>query len=118
MQLDSVSHNERQVTRESSLQRDAIPLHLAPCQRDDLQDRIVDVHGAFLRRGFPDESADPANDIAGSITILDNAMEGLAGLLQVRRLRGEPAQTGTRTGNHRGDRLVHLMGDRGGHLPQ
>jgi hypothetical protein len=53
------------------MQRDAIPVHFAARQGDDLKDDFVDVRPVFPRWRFLDEGADPVDDFAGSIAVVD-----------------------------------------------
>ena len=117
MQLNAITSNERQALRELCLQRDAIAQQLASRHPDDLEDRFVDVQLISPWRGLLDEGAYAANDLAGSIAVLDDGIEGLPDLLELRGLRGEPAQSGVAVGDHCGNRLVDLMGNRGRQLP-
>ncbi len=117
LQLDAIASNERQALCELCLQRDAIAQQLASCHPDDLEDRFVDVQLISPWRGLLDEGAYAADDLAGSIAVLDDRIEGLPDLLEIRGLHGEPAQSGVGVGDHRGNRLVDFMGNRGRQLP-
>jgi hypothetical protein len=91
LQLDAIASNERQVLREFCLQRDAIPEQFAPRHLDDLEDRFVDVQRIMSWRHLLDEGADAADDVAGSIAVLDDGIEGLPDLVQIRGVAGGPA---------------------------
>ena len=55
--------------------------------------------------------------VAGSSPRLDDPIKGLPNLLRFGWLHIEPAQSGLCVGDHRGDRLIDLVGDRGRQLP-
>ena len=92
-------------------------MQLAAGQRDDFADRIVDVQLVLAWCRLRDERANSADDIAGSSPLLDDPIKGLPNLLRIRWLDIEPAQSGLCVGDHRRDRLIDLMGDRGRQLP-
>ena len=71
---------------------DAILHRFATGELDHLADRLVDVHPVLPWRRFFDELADSADDVAGAIGVLDDTAERLPDLLQIRRLRAQPAQ--------------------------
>ena len=78
---------------------------------------LVDVQLILARRRLRDERANPADDVAGSSPIADDPIKRLPNLLRIGWLHIEPAQSGLCVGDHRGDRLIDLMGDRGRQLP-
>ncbi len=75
---------------------------------------MIDVQSLPARRRFLHQSANATHDLGGAVAVPDDASESLARLLQVGRLRGEPVHSGAGICDCRGDRLVDLMGDRGG----
>src|SRR3984893_772022 len=91
LQLDSISPDARQTVRELGLQQDAMPPHLAPCQGDRFEDRFVDVQAGLPRRELLDEGANAADDFAGLIACLDDMIECIPDLLEVRWLSRKPA---------------------------
>ena len=72
-------------------------------------------------RHLLDQGAYPADDAAGSIAVfndgIDDGIEGLPDLFQIRGVAAKPAQSGIGAGDCRGYRLADLMGDRGRELP-
>jgi hypothetical protein len=60
-----------------------------------------------LRRRFVDEGADPTEDIARTMTVLDDPSERLPHLLEIRRSTTQPTQRRLGVGDRRGERLVH-----------
>src|SRR5581483_11096827 len=66
--------------------------------------------------GLLDLITDPPEDVAGSVSLADHALERLIDLLQIRRLRGEEAHCGMGVIANRTDRLIDFMRDRGGKL--
>ena len=85
-------------------------------QGDDLEDRVLDRHAVLLRRRFLDQRTNPADDLARSIAVVHDTAKRPPGLLQIGPLYAQPAQSGIGVGDRGGDRLVHLMGDRGREL--
>jgi hypothetical protein len=67
------------------------PEQFAPRHLDDLEDRFVDVQRIMSWRHLLDEGADAADDVAGSIAVLDDGIEGLPDLVQIRGVAGGPA---------------------------
>ena len=86
-------------------------LHLIARRSKDLADRFVDVEPVLAWRCFPGEGANPRDDFAGAMAFFDDAGEGLARLIEVRRLAGEPAQRGAGVGDDGGERLINFMSD-------
>ena len=117
LQLDSISLNERQALRELRLHRDAVLHHFASGQGNDLEDRFVDLQAILPWGRLLDEGTDPADDVAGSLAVLDDATERLPDLLQIRRLGAKPAQGGIGIGDCRRNWLADFMGNRGRQLP-
>jgi hypothetical protein len=103
--------------RQLRLQCSPGSVQFAARQRDDFADHLVDVQLVLARRRLPDERTHPADDVAGSSPVPDYPIKGLPNLLQLRWLHIEPAQSGLCVGDHRGDRLIDLMGDGGRQLP-
>ena len=117
LKLDPISRNERQAFRQLCLQQSPGSAQFAARQCDDFADHLVDVQQVLARRGLSDERTHPADDVAGSSPGPDDPIESLSNLLRIGWLHIEPAQSGLRIGDHRGDRLIDLMGDRGRQLP-
>ena len=64
------------------------------------------------------QGAQPAHDLAGALAVLDHVLDRAARLADVGHGAPEPAQAGLAVGDDGGQRLVDLMGDRGGELAQ
>ena len=63
------------------------------------------------------QRADPPDDGARPLAVVDDPPERLARPCRLRRRRRKPALGGGRIGDHRAQRLVDLVRDRGGELP-
>jgi hypothetical protein len=57
-------------------------------------------------RHLLDEGAYAADDVAGSIGVLDDSIESLPDLLQISRVAAKPPQSGMGIGDRCGDRLI------------
>src|SRR5690606_9347984 len=57
---------------------------------------------------LPEQGAYSADDVGRGICVADDALDGLLRPFEIGRVRVEPALTGMRVGNHRGERLVDL----------
>src|SRR5580704_4585883 len=118
LQLDAAGEHRRQVAGEVELQGDAMDLDLALNQGDALADDLVQVEKRRLRWRLPGERAQPLDDLAGTLAVTDHALHRAADLAEFRLLAVEPAQAGLAIGDDAGERLVHLVGDRGTHLAE
>ena len=58
---------------------DAVLHRFATGQLDHLADRLVDLHRLVAPRRLLDERANPADDVAGAVAVLDDAAERLRG---------------------------------------
>src|SRR5262249_32569924 len=119
LQLDAIRQDAWRLTPiigEANLQPDIAALHFAARQGHDLAYRLVDVDPVLLRRRFRREGADAADDLPRSMTLRGDTRDRLPRFLQL--LRGEPAQARTGVIDDGSQRLVDLMGNRRGHLPQ
>jgi hypothetical protein len=94
------------------LHADPVLRRFAARQHGDLADHVVDLEALFARRRFPDEAANPADHLTGSIAVANDTIEGLLGLAQLWRLRSHPTQGRLGVGDDSADRLVDFMGDR------
>src|SRR2546428_3561490 len=70
----------------------------------DLEDRIVDAQRRGPRRRSPAERANALDDLAGAVAVVEDVVDGLAGLFQNGRLASEPAETDTRVRASTGSR--------------
>ncbi len=73
LELDPVTLDNRQVIGQLIPQRDAVPLHFAARQGDNLQDDLADVQPILSGWRFLGKGAYPVDDFAGSIAVLDDA---------------------------------------------
>ena len=92
LQLDSISLNERQALRELRLHRDIVFHHFATGQGNDFEDDFVDLDVIFPWKLLLNEGTDAADDLAAALAVLDNTVERLPDLVQIRRLAVQPAQ--------------------------
>src|SRR4030095_14589487 len=79
---------------------------------------FVDIEPILPRRRFLDECANPTDDFTGSMAVCDDELRRVPGLLQGGSVARQPTPTGTGIVDHRGERLVDFVGNRGGHLSQ
>ena len=77
----------REVWGECGPERDPRPIDFALGEDHDLPDRGVQVELLFLRGGFLRQGADPRDHLVGSLAVADDAAEGVAGFLEIRRRR-------------------------------
>ena len=112
MQLHPIALNERQAVREVRPHRDAVLHRFAMDEIDHLPDRFVDVQAILSGRRFFDVITNPADDVARSMAVLDDASERLPHLLQIRRSTIQKAQCRLGVDDGGGDGLFHFMGDR------
>ena len=75
LNLDSVGKHGGQEFRQIEFWRDPLAIKLVSRQALDLVDHLVDVKGALRRRGLFEKGADISDDIRGSITVPDNAVD-------------------------------------------
>jgi hypothetical protein len=87
-------------------------------QLDDLYNELVDFKPLRLRAGFLQGRTNPGDDVAGPLPIGDDIPHRPPHLPQAWGLACEPAQTGIAIVDDGGERLVHLMGNRGRQLSQ
>ena len=116
MQLDAITRNKRQVIGDLRAQQNVIALNFAGRQYNDFIDGFVNVQQLFLRRRPFGEAADPRYHVTRAIGVLNDALDGLPCLFQVRRLSSEKVQTSVRVNHGSGERLIDLMGNRGRQL--
>jgi hypothetical protein len=86
LQLDPICLNERQVLCELRSHRDAVLQHFATGQGYDLKDRFVDLQALLPRGSFLDQGPDPAEDLAGTLAVINDPAEDLPDLVQIRWL--------------------------------
>src|SRR5208337_872989 len=60
----------------------------------------------------------PGDDFTGSLPVADDPAGGFPGLLQIRHISGQPAQTRAAATHNAREWLVDFMCDRGGQFPQ
>ena len=118
LQLDPVAEDQAQGRGELHPQRHPVADQLVMQQGDHLVDDFIDVERHFLIGGLVDQRADALDHFARPVAVLDDGLHRAARLFQVRRVAVEPALAGRGVGDNGGQRLVHLMGDRGGELAQ
>jgi hypothetical protein len=85
LHLDPISLNWRQAPRELRLHRDVGAQRFASGQGDDPQDGFVHVQPTLTRWHLLDEVTDPADHLAGPLSVVDDTVEGLADLIQIGR---------------------------------
>ena len=77
MQLNTIPLNARQRFLKAGLDRHSILGNCAPCQFNDLVQRLIEIKTALSRRCVLDLIADAVDDPSGSIGIVDNAVKCL-----------------------------------------
>ena len=113
LQLDAIAVNERQTVRELRPHRNAVLHRFAAGELNHFADRRVEVHAVLLGRRLPHEGTDAGDNVAGSLAGLNDTIERLPHLLEIRRPSLQPAQSGLGVGDRCGDRLFDFMSDRG-----
>src|SRR5260370_22222621 len=117
LQLNAIPLHHRQLLRESGLQCDAMPDNLVAGQGGGVEDHLVHVERVVARGYLFNEAADPSDDVARSIAVLDDTPESLPDFTHVGRLRANPTQGGLGRGDDRGDRLIDFVGNRRREVP-
>jgi len=84
--------------------------------RDGVADQVVEVQASPIERSLLQQRADASEHLTRAITILDDTPQRVTRLSQIGRIGIEPAQSGVAAHDHRGERLVHFVRDRGGDL--
>lgn len=117
LQLHTVSLNARQLLGELRLYRDRVLLELAMGQNYDLPHRFIDIDRVLPQRRLSEHDTDPPDDLGGPPPLLDNVIQGLSNLIQIRRLRAQPALSRIGIVDCRCNRLHDLVSNRGRQLP-
>ena len=100
------------------LQHHPMPRELGPDERERLVDDVVEIEGKLPRLFFSEHRLDPPDHVIGALALRDHARHRQPDLVQIRRVAIEPPEAGFAIGHDRRQRLLHLMGDRGGELAQ
>ena len=84
----------------------------------DVANDVAEIHGILPRLRLGRELANPLDDVRRAVAVRDGRLEGLADQVE-RRIRGrQPVSTRICVGDDRRERLVHLVGDGRGELPE
>ena len=118
LQLDPIAEDRGKGRGEFHSQRHPVAGQFVMQQADHLVDDFIDVERRLLIGSLVDQRADALDHFARPVAVLDDGLHRAARFLQVGRVAVEPAQAGCGVGDDGGQRLVHLMGDRGGELPE
>src|SRR5260370_4765487 len=117
LQLHPISCNERQVLRGLHVHRDTVLHGFAAGELNHLADCSADLQAILPRRRLHYEVANPVDDLARPLAIVDDTSERLPRLFQIRRLTIQPAPRRAGVTDARRDGLFHFMGDPGRELP-
>src|SRR5882762_10077346 len=93
-----------------------MPGGLAAQEDDYFANDFVHINQLLLRSNILEKQADAADDFRGALSIFDDSGGGRAGLFDVGRVAGEPAQAGAGVGAGGGNRLLHFVREGGGQL--
>ena len=91
LQLDPIAKNQGQADRELRSQSDVASVDLAACELDNFRDYVVDIQWASFRRVPSRETPHAPDYFAGPICIIDDSLNGLFCLRQVRGFACQPA---------------------------
>ena len=103
----------RQVMGQLRAHTDAVSAHLDGGQRQHLVGGSAQVHGFPRRVVLVEEPTQPRDHVRRAIAVSDGAPGGLAGALDVGRLRGQDAQARVGVDENARQGLIHFMNDRG-----
>src|SRR4051794_15323906 len=117
LQLDPVAQHDQHSLHHLEPDRDAVFGGLVAGQFDDFLDGAIQLYRVPSSRCLPGERADALYDVTGSVAVPDDAVERLLRLLHVGCWGAEPTERGMGVGDSSGNRLAHLVRDRGGDLP-
>ncbi|MNL01015.1 hypothetical protein D3C87_1214680 [compost metagenome] len=112
LQFDTIALDVRQAVRQRRLHRGQALGGFATGQFHHLADCRVHVHRLLAGRRLLDQLADAPEHIARPVGVLDDAGQRLPHLVDIGRLRAQPAQPGLGVGHRRRNRLVDLVRDR------
>src|SRR6267378_6817793 len=93
-----------------------MPGGLAAQEDDYFANDFVHIDQFLLRSNILEKQADAADDFRGALSIFDDSGGSRAGLFNVGRVAGEPAQAGAGVGAGGGNRLLHFVREGGGQL--
>ncbi len=102
---------------EPGFEHDVAAAQLVLCQRQDVENRLIDVQPFLARRLALHECANTPDDFGRPLAITGNALERPSGLVHLGRLGREPACARGSTGDNRPEGLIHFMRDGSGELP-
>ena len=118
LQLDTIARNERKTIGELRSQDHTIPLKIAQRQCNDFSGCLIQIQ--WLRRKFlfAIQGAQSRDHIPGTVAIANGPHRCFACTINIRRISIQPPKTNTRVGDEARERLVDLVGNRGGQCVQ
>jgi uncharacterized protein GlcG (DUF336 family) len=93
----------------------AAPLQLAGRQGDHFARRVIEIDQFDGRRGLGEHRSQALDDIRGAVGVPDRPPRRFGGAVQIGRVGSQHPHAGAGVGQDSGQRLAHLVGDRGGH---
>jgi hypothetical protein len=118
LELHPITHHRGEVGGDLHVQGYPLVDEFMLEQADDLVHERRQRQPRRRGSGFAQERAQPGNDLAGPLPVVDDALERLAGILKVGRRPRQPAQASTAVGHDGREGLVDFVGDRGGQFAQ
>ena len=112
LKLNAVAQRRRKFRGQDGLDRDAAAAQRADCQREHLADGVVDIECDVFGLAMPEKRPDAPDHLARAVALLDDALERGPGLVEIGRGVREPTERGIAVGDHGGERLIDLVGDR------
>ena len=112
LNLDTIERHERQIAFDVGIDTDTTPRGLLGHEVQRFGYGATERRRASGLRGLLEHGADAAHDIGGGVGVTDDPLGRDLRALEVRGFRGQPPVAGVGVGDDRGQRLVHLVGDR------
>ena len=102
----------------SAVDRDALALRVVAEKAHHVLDELVHVHGAPVDLLLAEQGAEPPDDLGGALRVVHDVGQGLDDSRAGRPARVQQAARRLRVRHDRGERLVDLVGERRGELPE
>ena len=118
LELDAIAGDDREIVGELRLKNDPVSLQLAQRQRNDLSRGLVQIQRLERELLLAEQRTQPRDHIRGAVAIANRPPRGFARAVDVRRIGIQHPKARTGVGDDARERLVDLMGDRGGQRAQ